>query len=44
MLMKSYLRILFALTLLAGSALAAAPQVQDGGNPEPACVPGLNCN
>jgi hypothetical protein len=44
MLMKKYLRVLFALTLLAGSALAA-PQLQDGGgDPPPMCVPGVNCN
>ena len=40
--MKKYLRLLFALALLAGSALASAPQLQDGGDPPP-CFPGQQC-
>jgi hypothetical protein len=40
--MKKYLRTLFALALLAGSALASAPQF-DGGNPN-GCPPGTICN
>jgi hypothetical protein len=40
-LMKKHLRILVALVVLAGSAMAAAPQF-DGGNPPP-CMPGTDC-
>ena len=37
--MKKYLGYLLGLVVLAGSAVA----VVDGGNPEPPCIPGVNC-
>jgi hypothetical protein len=40
--MKKRLLLFVAVVIMAGSALATAPQ-KDGGQPPPGCVPGVNC-
>jgi hypothetical protein len=41
--MKKRLLLFVAVMIMAGSALATAPQ-KDGGQPPPACPPGTVCN